>query len=137
MSRILTWLKRICAVSMILLMQGPAMLMQEMAWASMLATYTRDRGIARGVLETFDGRHPCKMCEKAEDLRKREGKESPGKPQRESKAPHFTWGEMLNSDPTALPEDPGIDCPARALATVPGVPGSWMESPKVPPPEGV
>ena len=136
-TRILTWLKRLCAVSLILLMQGPAMLMQEMAWASMLATYTRDRGLTRGVMETFDGRHPCKMCEKAADLRKQEGKESPGKPQRETKPIHFTWGEMLNNDPPTLPKDPGIDCPTRPLAAVPGVPGSWMESPMVPPPERV
>lgn len=43
----------------------------------MLVSYTRQGGLVRGVVETFDGKHPCKMCAKAAELRKNEGKGDP------------------------------------------------------------
>ena len=53
-------------------MQGPAMLVQEVAWAKMLVTYTQERGLKRGVIETFDGKHPCDLCNKAAEMRQQE-----------------------------------------------------------------
>ena len=76
------WGKRLLAIALILLMQGPAMLLQEIAWANMLVDYTRERGLKDGVVATFDGEHPCELCLKAqairEDERKQESPERPG-----------------------------------------------------------
>ena len=136
MFRIKSWLKRLCAVSLILLMQGPAMLVQEVAWAGMLVTYTRQNGLARGVTETFDGRHPCRLCAKAEDLRKSEGKGDPQNSQQEKKSLRFIWGEMVAANRLVVPGDSGRDCLEKTtVAATPRTPGRGKDSPVLPPPE--
>lgn len=70
-------LSRLLAVCLLLLMQGPALLVQELAWARMLVRYSQERGLARGVVETFDGEHPCPMCLKAAKMRHEERKQDP------------------------------------------------------------
>jgi hypothetical protein len=35
------WLRQFAVICLILLMQGPAMLVQEVAWVKMLVTYTQ------------------------------------------------------------------------------------------------
>jgi hypothetical protein len=74
------------AIALILLMQGPAMLVQEVAWVKMLVSYTQERGLKRGVIETFDGKHPCKLCKKAAEIRQQEQPQDPA----EKQAPHTT-----------------------------------------------
>jgi len=135
MFRTVSWLKRLCAVSLILLMQGPAMLVQEVAWAKMLVSYSREKGLARGVVETFDGKHPCKMCAKAEELRKSEGKGDPQNQPQEKNPRRFTWGEMIMAKWLVVPMDSGTQYltsfavePVRTL-------GRGKDSPASPPPE--
>lgn len=135
MFRTVSWLKRLCAVSLILLMQGPAMLVQEVAWAKMLVSYSRKKGLARGVVETFDGKHPCKMCAKAEELRKSEGKGDPQNQPQEKNTRRFTWGEMIAAKCLVVPMDSGTQYltlfvvePVRTL-------GRGKNSPALPPPE--
>jgi hypothetical protein len=135
--RIESWLKRLCAVSLILLMQGPALLVQEVAWAKMLVSYSQQRGLVRGVVETFDGKHPCKMCAKAAELRKSEGKGDPMNQPREKKPIRFTWGEMVNANHLVVPDNPGIDCLTPLAAATPGTPGRGKDSPVAPPPKEV
>lgn len=63
------WFQRAVMLMLVLLMQGPALLTQEIAWVRMLMSYTAERGLVQGVSDTFDGEHPCEMCHQAEQLR--------------------------------------------------------------------
>lgn len=132
--RIESWLKRLCAVSLILLMQGPALLVQEVAWAKMLVSYSQQRGLVRGVVETFDGKHPCQMCAKAEELRKSEGKGDPRNQPQEKNPRHFNWGEMIVAKWLVVPMDSGTQY-LTSFAVEPVRPlGRGKDSPASPPP---
>ena len=41
---------------------GPLGLLQGVAWAKMLVSYSQQDGVVEGVKKTFDGDHPCAMC---------------------------------------------------------------------------
>ena len=41
----------------------PWALLQSTAWISMLVKYSRANGFARAVVMTFDGKHPCRLCQ--------------------------------------------------------------------------
>lgn len=43
--------------------------LQVAAWARMIVTYSQTDGLAQGVRETFDGQHPCNLCEAIEEAR--------------------------------------------------------------------
>lgn len=138
MSRIQTWLLRIGAVGLILLLQGPALLTQEIAWAGMLVTYTRDRGLTRGVVETFDGDHPCAMCLKAAKLKKNEAGGGPAEKRREeAMRSRLAWAEMVPPkwqrfrNPVAV--DVSMEKPVGLFATA----GRGREAPVSPPPRCV
>lgn len=136
MSRTQTWLLRICAVGLILLMQGPAMLTQEVAWAGMLVTYTRDRGLVRGVVETFDGNHPCPMCAKAAKLQKDEAGENPSERRREeTKRFRLAWAEMISSERLRMPAIAGSEISVAAIAWAARDGGRGADAPASPPPE--
>lgn len=82
------------ATLLVLLMQGPALLVQEVAWANMLVAYTQERGWKQGVIETFDGEHPCELCKAAEKMRQGEDPQNdsaPAKAMREN----LVWGAMV------------------------------------------
>ncbi|MFM6170927.1 MAG: hypothetical protein ACKPB4_02065 [Sphaerospermopsis kisseleviana] len=52
------------AVALFLLAGGHWGAMQTMAWAGMLWNYTQtDGSLLSGVKKTFDGEHPCTMCD--------------------------------------------------------------------------
>jgi len=129
------WLKRLGTVSLILLMQGPAMLVQEVAWTKMLVSYSREKGLARGVVETFDGKHPCQMCAKAEELRNSEGKGDPRNQPQEKNSRRFTWGEMIVAKWLVVPMDSGTQY-LTSFAVEPVRPlGRGKDSPASPPPK--
>ena len=37
-------------------------LLQSVAWTSMLAEHMQSQSLAQAMEQTFDGRHPCKLC---------------------------------------------------------------------------
>ncbi len=37
--------------------------LQSIAWAGMLLNYSRSGSVASAIVKTFDGRHPCPLCE--------------------------------------------------------------------------
>jgi hypothetical protein len=135
MFQIKSWLKRLCAVSLILLMQGPAMVLQQVAWAGMLVSYTQEKGLARGVVDTFDGNHPCGLCAKAQALRESGKQDDPLNPQQEKKNLRFIWGEMVAAHPPVLLDISGHDCPKPPATAVSPTHGRGKDSPVVPPPE--
>lgn len=86
------WMMRLVALGMILLLQGPAMLMQEIAWARMLIEYSQDTGITRAVVDTFSGHRPCHLCELAEQLRS--GDDNPAEERRDQRL-RLAWADMM------------------------------------------
>jgi hypothetical protein len=137
MFQIKSWLKRFCGVSLILLMQGPAMVLQQVAWAGMLVSYTQEKGLARGVADTFDGNHPCGLCAKAQAIRESGKQDDPLNPQQEKKNLRFIWCEMVASIPPGLPNISGRDCPKPSAIAVSRTQGRGKDSPVLPPPERV
>ena len=104
------WWLRICVAGLVLLMQGPAMLTQEVAWVGMLVSYTRDRGLARGVMETFDGNHPCAMCVKASKMRENDGEKEPTERNPDTKRMLLAWAEMISTYGLRLKNPSAVDC---------------------------
>lgn len=46
-----------------------------MAWANMIWTYTtQDGSVLAGAKKTFDGEHPCNMCDSIKEAKKQEKK---------------------------------------------------------------
>jgi hypothetical protein len=130
-----TFLRTITALLLILLMQGPAMLVQEVAWVNMLVTYTQERGLKRGIIETFDGEHPCEMCKTAQKLRQQsDNPEEPAAPQKTR--PNLAWGPMMipaGRFQTPVPESRDL------LMVVAGWQQLWtgrgVDGPEPPPPK--
>lgn len=130
-------LLKLIALLLMLLMQGPAMLVQEVAWAKMLVTYTQERGLKRGVIETFDGRHPCEMCKKAAELHSQEQPQDPADKQMPTQRPRLAWAEMISSDVLKLPGIAGNDISLPMFGYAALGSGIGPIAPESPPPERV
>jgi len=49
--------------------------LQTVAWANMIWTYTtQDGSVLAGAKKTFDGEHPCSMCESIKEAKNQEKK---------------------------------------------------------------
>jgi len=129
-------MKRLMAVVLILCIQGPAMLLQEVAWVKMLVDYTAERGFARGVMETFDGNHPCELCAKAEALREGEGNDDPTERIPDSRG-RLVWSEMIPCAGVRLPAAGEL----KSLGSKPAAHihsrGRGCDAPAAPPPERI
>jgi hypothetical protein len=130
-----TIFRQITALLLVLLMQGPAMLVQEVAWVNMLVIYTQERGLKRGVIETFDGDHPCEMCKTAEKIRQQsEDPKGPAAPLQTR--PNLAWGAMMI--PAGI-----IQAPVPKYRDIPIVGTEWLQpwkgrgvdGPEPPPPK--
>ena len=51
-------------------------LLQTVAWAGMIASYSRDASLQEAISKTFDGEHPCTLCETIEEGRQAEAEGS-------------------------------------------------------------
>ncbi len=52
---------------------------QGVAWTTMLVSYSQSGGLIQAVAKTFDGQHPCPLCEAVEEgSRKTSGKDASG-----------------------------------------------------------
>jgi hypothetical protein len=120
----------LCVIVCIHLVGGQWALLQTAAWAGMLADYGSAYGIRKAVEMTFDGEHPCAMCRKIGEDRKRESK------------PDLPGGSI---DKLAK-KDPGFPSSAPLAVTDPvftlletqalhHVGESWREPPPLPVPE--
>lgn len=99
---------RVLAALLLLLLQEPAMLVQEIAWARMLVTYTKEKGVAGGIVDTFSGKRPCQLCLKAADMR---GESRDDKTRPETEIPRLAMVlQKTAATPRFLPD------PARANA---------------------
>lgn len=127
--------RRLTAVALLLLMQGPAMLVQEVAWVKMLASYTQQRGLVKGVVETFDGDHPCKLCKKAQELRRQQQQENPNEPKPAPEQRRLTWGEMIAATALQLKQPHSFDAVLPMIAWARRGTACWPDGPEPPPPE--
>lgn len=131
------WPLRLVALALILMMQGPAMLMQEVAWAKMLVDYTQERGLKKGVVETFNGEHPCELCLKVREIRQEEQKqETPDRPGREQRM-LTGWTEMLPAKSLMLPRPRSRDVSTSEFPRLIAEAGRGRERPQAPPPRWV
>ena len=56
-------------------------MLQSVAWAEMLYNYTERSGsVAVAVVQTFDGQHPCELCQQIQMAKAEEHKEAPSVP---------------------------------------------------------
>lgn len=67
----------LCLLAALHLVGGHWGVMQMVAWAQMLRDYSQDRSVAEAVIDTFDGEHPCAMCQKIKSCRAEEEKQKP------------------------------------------------------------
>ena len=120
---------------MILLMQGPAMLVQEVAWVKMLVSYTQERGLKRGVIETFDGKHPCGLCEKAAEIREQKEPQDPTEKRIPEQRLRIAWMEMIPAaGPLVMPPAAGRDVSTPLIAATAENSGRGADAPDSPPP---
>ena len=47
----------------------PQGLLQTVAWGWMLTSYSQESGFGVGLKKTFDGQHPCSLCERIAQTR--------------------------------------------------------------------
>lgn len=128
-------LRKLLAIALCLLMQGPAMLVQEVAWVKMLVSYTQERGLKRGVMETFDGKHPCELCKKAAEIREQEQPQDPAEKQMPAQRQRLAWTEMVVNDLLKMPEIAGYGISVPSIACTARDSGIGADAPGSPPPE--
>ncbi|QTN33543.1 hypothetical protein HZ994_14880 [Akkermansiaceae bacterium] len=92
-----TILRNLIAVLLLLLMQGPAIFLQEVAWLNMVVSYSQESGFKRGVIKTFDGEHPCSLCKKVAKLRQQKEDDSSVPPAPKVFRPSLAWDAMVVS----------------------------------------
>lgn len=65
----------IAAIALFFIIGGHWGVLQTVAWANMIWTYTtQDGSVLAGAKKTFDGDHPCSMCHSIQAAKKQEKK---------------------------------------------------------------
>jgi hypothetical protein len=66
-------LKRISAILLVGVLAWnsglPQGILQTIAWGKMLSSYSQEAGLEEGLRKTFDGQHPCSLCERIAQTR--------------------------------------------------------------------
>jgi hypothetical protein len=107
----------ICAVG------GHWAILQSVAWMGMAIRYAQDAPLSDALVKTFDGQHPCKLCQAVKEGRQAEDKQAVSKV--ETKLDF--WLERAPSLVTARP-------PSVVLPTDTDPALSRAEAPPTPPP---
>jgi len=118
-----------CLLALLVMAGAHWFVAQSIAWARMFADHARREPIAVALVETFDGRHPCKLC-----LQIREGRQQEA--QKGAKLPWLKPEKMpellCDARPIIVPPPPTI------AAAVPVAQADFfydfIESPPRPPP---
>jgi hypothetical protein len=71
-SRLLQWL---AVVSLIFVLGGHWAILQSVAWVTMVAGYSQIDPISQALVKTFDGKHPCPLCNCVAKAKKAEQKQ--------------------------------------------------------------
>ena len=117
----------VAAVAMFFVAGGHWGALQTVAWAGMLWNYTQSDGsLLSGVKKTFDGEHPCTMCDSIKTAKEKE----------QSKPVTLVSTKKIETFPAPLSAAlPPRDCREFAFPVCPPVnPGLRAEAPPVPVP---
>jgi hypothetical protein len=118
-----------CLLAVFLSAGGHWAVLQSVAWARMLADFSRTDSWRVAVAKTFDGEHPCPMCLKIREGRARESK--PPAVVKFERLPEFAPQASL-----ALLSPPEIPAPA-VIPFVPHRHADFISPPQKPPPRAV
>jgi hypothetical protein len=121
MTRCAKWLLVLALVASV---GGHWMILQGVAWSTMLVRFAQSMPLVRAVACTFDGDHPCALC-----LVIKEGKKSEKKSDQES-APTKQLDWLLQ----ATPQFVCLGSPPPCPDSPPAAPHVRCEPPPVPPP---
>ena len=95
--------------------------LQVVAWAGMMITYSQDAPLAEAMVKTFDGNHPCKLCKQiAKETRSEKKSEYKIESSKTKFANALT--SRLYCAPTVLWEFRALDDSADLLTDPPAVP---------------
>jgi len=120
MLRLVRWLL-VLALSLSIGLQWAVV--QGAAWVGMIVSYSNEATIAQTLAKTFDGKHPCKLCEAAqrgESTQKKQDADSP---------PVKLVLAAPEVEPFVVPYGASDVEPARGF-----VEARWSQPPPVPPP---
>lgn len=119
---------RVTAMLAALLMSfGPLGLLQAVAWTGMAFDYGSRYGLAAGLERTFDGKHPCPLCQEIAKARQNE---------KESKAAVTISPVKFSCLVAAAAQGPSVFPERRGITyfVVPGLFAVRAEPPALPPP---
>jgi hypothetical protein len=68
------WRHLLVALGCVHLLGGPVAMLQLVAWAGMLVSYTAEDGLVQGVADTFSGDRPCPLCLKVREMEREQQK---------------------------------------------------------------
>lgn len=126
MTKVLTRLSKwLVVITLTLSLGAHWALLQTVAWVGMVITYSQDATVSEALNKTFDGKHPCKLCQAVKEGQKSEKKESALKV--EIKKEFWNVAEI------------SIPCPPTSFVVLPTLSDSVLnrtETPPVPPPRG-
>ena len=64
----------VMALSLFMALGGPLALLQGVAWVTMVHDFSKSGSLSQAVEKTFDGQHPCPLCQKLSKARAAEEK---------------------------------------------------------------
>jgi hypothetical protein len=65
------------ALALLQILGGHWAVLQTSAWMGMIVQYSQQAGFEAGIAQTFDGEHPCPVCQAIQDGKKHEQKKVP------------------------------------------------------------
>lgn len=119
-------------------MGGPLVLLQLIAWAGMLVSYTAEDGLVRGMKDTFSGERPCALCKHIEAAESEES--APALPSRDDQRRLAeSLGQCFRDpEPVQVPAAfRGEGRPGLSRRAESRMPGRGRPSPETPPPRHV
>lgn len=122
----------LCLIAALHLVGGHWGVMQMIAWAQMLRDYSQDRGVAVAVMDTFNGEHPCPMCDKIKAGRAQEEQQKPASlPKADQPAIWLVASKVVQD----LPASPWATSKVRAAFAEPRqLAAQYDAGPATPPP---
>jgi hypothetical protein len=118
--------KILVVAALVAMTGGHWLLLQSVAWTSMLADNLSCGSVTEAVVRTFDGKHPCPLCKAIAAGKKSEHK-------RDSVLELQKFEFPLAQIVPALIDPPRFDAPSCGAA----FPKSQIQRPPVPPPRGL
>ena len=116
------------------LLGGDVAMLQVVAWTGMIVSLTAGRGVAAAVESTFDGEHPCPLCNALKEVKPSGQEQQPVAP--DGLITKLKLKDMLRSEDLVVKALAAFlpECPAPA--TDPVMRGmSRSDAPAVPPPQ--